>query len=112
MFCLSIILSIIKGRAREKPMKKILLFRRGLFEKLLREGFQGLQEKDLLHPMEFLNDGRPVQNWGLKDLMESGLDNKTVLLLACSYGVRRRRCFMKNPLESFENSPTIERGEA
>ncbi|HCL56058.1 MAG TPA: hypothetical protein DHW82_03500 [Spirochaetia bacterium] len=70
-------------------MKKILLFQKDIFETLLTEGFQKLSEKEIIHLLEAVLEIK-ISSVRMKNLLDSGLDKKTALILSCSYELGKR----------------------
>jgi hypothetical protein len=69
-------------------MKRILIFKQGLYEEILEQGFQKIQTGEILRILEAVNG---ISSWKftLKHLLDKGIEKKTALIMACAYEVGR-----------------------
>lgn len=70
-------------------MKKIFLFKKNLFEKLLTDGYEDLSLCQLFDIVEVILEKR-VEYFKLPHLLDKGVEKKIALLVSTVYEIARR----------------------
>lgn len=70
-------------------MRKVLIFKKGLFERLIDEGFKNLTEEEIHALLSSLTEIK-IKNFCFKNLLDSGIDFKESLLISGAYEIGKR----------------------
>ncbi len=70
-------------------MKKILLFKKGIYEKILSDGLNCFTDKEISQLVEALNEVK-IDKIQLKNLIDLGIHKKNALIMSCCYELGKR----------------------
>lgn len=73
-------------------MKKILIFKNGIFDIMLEKGVENIESIDIKQILEEILDTR-IMSIELKTLIEKGIDKKTAMIMCLTYELGRKHFF-------------------
>lgn len=71
-------------------MRKVLIFKKGLIENIIENGFVFLKKKDI-QDILICTLGKKIKKISLKELLDQGLEKRDSLLIACAYELGKRK---------------------
>jgi len=73
-------------------MRKVLIFKKGLKEKIIELGFEKMKDEEVFQLFTVLLEIKfKEKDISFKSLLDAGLECKEALLLACAYELGKRR---------------------